>query len=235
MWPAFPASDYYGLSAPCRRHQSATDLPARPGLAARDRRGPPAGFPRSLLTVRRDRHPAMPLHHRHDYAAGLHHGLPCRRHSPTRKFPARPIDNPAEADRRGVGTGARCDPAHVRQVRGWWVRLRGVQTLVPHVCLSVLLAEPAPSGSTGTPRRCQGCCPPSPPSRGPGCPQLHRAAATARRWWSLTSTRSNSASRRTKSATHSSSVPASDLVAADLEAGAAGRVPVVTTQAPSGA
>lgn len=30
MWPAFPASDYYGLSVPCRRHQSATDLPTRP-------------------------------------------------------------------------------------------------------------------------------------------------------------------------------------------------------------
>ncbi len=152
MWPAFPASDYYGLSAPCRRHQSATDLPTAPGLAARDPAGPSAGFPRSLLTVRRDRHPAMPLHHRHDYAAGLHHGLPGRRHSPNRKFPARPLDSPAEAERRAVGTGARCDPAHVRQVPGWWVRLRGVQTLVPHVCLSVLLAEPAPSGSTGTPR-----------------------------------------------------------------------------------
>ncbi len=37
--------------------------------------------------------------------------------------------------------------------------------------LLVLLAGPAPSGSTGTSRRCQGCSPsPAPP--GSGCPQL---------------------------------------------------------------
>ena len=151
---------------------SVGDGPSRPARAGcSDRRGPTARFPRSLLTVRRDRHPAMPLHHRHDYAAGLHHGLPDRRHSPAREFPAPPTKG---------ATGARCDPAHVRQVQGWWVRLRGVQTLVPHVCLSVLLAEPAPSGSSGTSRRCQGRCPPSPPSRGSGCPQLHPTAATAR-------------------------------------------------------
>jgi hypothetical protein len=40
----------------------------------------------------------------------------------------------------------------------------------------VSLAGPAPSGSTGTSRRCQGCFP---PSRGSGCPQLHQTAATA--------------------------------------------------------
>ena len=34
MWPAFPASDYYGSSAPPRRHQPATGLPRRPGRAA---------------------------------------------------------------------------------------------------------------------------------------------------------------------------------------------------------
>ena len=171
-------------------------------LAARVRSGSPAGFPRSLLTVRRDRHPAMPLHHRHGYAADLHHGLPGRRHSPPEEFPTgRP--RTGQADRwPPQPMGTRCDPAHVRQVPGWWVRLRGVQTLVPHVCLSVLLAEPAPSGSTGTSRRCQGRCPPSPPSQGSGCPQLHRTAATARPCRSFTSTRSNSASWRTRSATH---------------------------------
>ena len=164
--------------------------------------GPAAGFPRSLLTVRRDRHPAMPLHHRHGYAAGLHHGLPNRRHSPIREFPTWPT-TPGQAGRGDLSQmGTRCDPAHVRQVRGWWVHLRGVQTLVPHVYLSVLLAEPAPSGSSGTTRRCQGRCPPSPPSQGSGCPQLQPAAATARKWWSLTSTRSNSASRRTISLSH---------------------------------
>ena len=34
MWPAFPASDYYGGSAPPRRPQSTADLPAT-GLAGR--------------------------------------------------------------------------------------------------------------------------------------------------------------------------------------------------------
>jgi hypothetical protein len=28
VWPALPASDYYGSSAPSRRHRPATDLPA---------------------------------------------------------------------------------------------------------------------------------------------------------------------------------------------------------------
>lgn len=31
MWSAFPTSDYYGLSAPYRRHQLATNLPTSPG------------------------------------------------------------------------------------------------------------------------------------------------------------------------------------------------------------
>jgi hypothetical protein len=95
MWSAFPTSDYYELSAPCRGHQSATGLPTRPGTGCPGSVGPPAGFPRSLSTVRRDRHPAMPLHHRHGYAAGLHHGLPGRRHSPDRKFPTPSIERPA--------------------------------------------------------------------------------------------------------------------------------------------
>jgi len=30
MWPAFPTSDYYELSAPSHRRQPATDLPALP-------------------------------------------------------------------------------------------------------------------------------------------------------------------------------------------------------------
>src|SRR5664279_4357555 len=33
-------------------------------------------FPRSLLSGRRVRHPALPLRHRHGYAVDLHHGLP---------------------------------------------------------------------------------------------------------------------------------------------------------------
>jgi len=38
-------------------------------------RGPPGWFPRSLRTVRQGWCPAMPLRHRHAYAAGIHRGL----------------------------------------------------------------------------------------------------------------------------------------------------------------
>jgi hypothetical protein len=67
--------------------------------------------------------------------------------------------------------------------------LRGFTPLVPHVRLLVSLAEPAPSGSTDTSRRCRSCLPPSPASPGSGCSQLHRPAATGRRWRSFTPTR----------------------------------------------
>ena len=80
--------------------------------------------------------------------------------------------------------------------------LRSVQPLVPHVRLSVLLAGPRPSDGAGPPRRCQGCLPPSPSSQGSGCPQLHRAAATARRRRPFITARSESASWRSASLTH---------------------------------
>ena len=75
MWPAFPASDYYGSSAPPRRHQPATGLPADQLAAGRggDRRD---GSHVHSRTVRRGRRPAMPLQPRHGYAAGIHRGLP---------------------------------------------------------------------------------------------------------------------------------------------------------------
>jgi hypothetical protein len=47
-------------------------------------------------------------------------------------------------------------PAHIHQVRAGKA-LRGFTTSVPHVLLSIPLAGPAPSGSTGTSRLCQGC------------------------------------------------------------------------------
>jgi hypothetical protein len=39
MWPAFPTSDYYGSSAPPRRHQPTTDLPAHRPTGRRGRDG----------------------------------------------------------------------------------------------------------------------------------------------------------------------------------------------------
>ena len=88
---------------------------------------------------------------------------PDRRHKPTKEFPTHCCVWVRVAARPG---SARFEPLGI---------LRGFQSLVPHVHLSVWLAGPGPSGSTGPFRRCQGCCPPSPLFQGSGCPQLQRA------------------------------------------------------------
>ena len=75
--------------------------------------------------------------------------------------------------------------------------LRDFETPVPRVLLSVTLAEPAPSGSASTPRRCQDCS--RPPRHLPDQAVLSFTALLrqGRRRWSLTSARIVSASRRT--------------------------------------
>jgi hypothetical protein len=81
--------------------------------------------------------------------------------------------------------------------------LAGVPPLVPALIrLSVLLAEPEPSGGTGPSRRCRGCFPPflAPPRS--GCPQLHQPAATAQRRSPSISARPHGASWRTRSTFH---------------------------------
>ena len=83
----------------------------------------------------------------------------------------------------------RFEPAvHLRGFHHWFTAF---------VHLSVSLAGPGPSGSADPSRRCQGCFPPSPAPPGSGCPQLQRAAATARRGSPFTSPRSRGASWRT--------------------------------------
>ena len=138
-------------------------------------------------TVRRGRRPAMPLQHRHGYAAGLHRGLPT---GDTNRPRSSPPDQTARVRAATQPRSARFELVGL---------LRSVQPLVPHVRLSVLLAGPGPSGSAGPSRRCQGCFPPSPASPGSGCPQLHRTAATSQRRWPLTTARFKSASWRTVS------------------------------------
>jgi hypothetical protein len=187
MWTAFPPSDYYAGSAPPGTHSRRRTCP--PPAWPAGGRATPDGSHVHHLTARQGRCPAIPLRPRHAYAADLHRGLPGRRHKPAKKFPTHRV-------------GARRIPAHIRQVGAGGVPLRGVRTLVPHVHLPVLLAGPGPSGSTGPSRRCRGCCPPSPAPPGSGCPQLHRAAATTRQTRSLTSSRSDGASWRSRSATH---------------------------------
>jgi hypothetical protein len=119
----------------------------------------------------------MPLRHRHGYAADLHRGLPTSAIKPAKEFPAR-HDGQVRAAIQPTSTGFELAAL-----------LRGFTPLVPHVHLLVSLAEPAPSGSTDTSRRCRSCLPPSPASPGSGCSQPHRPAATGRRWRSLTPTR----------------------------------------------
>ncbi len=116
---------------------------------------------------------------------------------------SRPATSPAkEFSNRSCRSGARCYPAPICQVSSWWFRLRGFPMLVPRVHLSASLAGPAPSGSTGASRRCQGCF------RLPRCPpaqvalSFNRPAATGRWRWPPTTARFKNASWRSISAHH---------------------------------
>jgi len=105
---------------------------------------------------------------------------------------------PTELNSFGVQTPSRstlgqrlvhCTPAHIRQVGA---RLRNygasnTSSLTLHLLIS--LDRPALSGSASTSRLRQGRLPPSPALPGSGCPQLHQAAATTQRGWSLTTPR----------------------------------------------
>ena len=186
MWPAFPTSDYYGSSAPPRRHQPTTDLPTGQLAAARvrDHRD---GSHVHLPTVRRDRHPAMPLQHRRGYAADLHRGLPTGDITQPRSSPHR------------IGRGCALLPSPYPPDLSWWHLLRGFQPLVPHVCLSVLLAGPGPSGSAGPSRRCQGCFRPHPRPGDQAALSFTRPAATGRRRCPFITARSKGASWRSVS------------------------------------
>ena len=142
---------------------SAGDGPSRRPAGCWPGRGPPGWFPRSLSNRSTGSAPS--------YAPAASPRLrrrpspwpPGRRHHTGRGVPRTPA----------VRVRAATQPRSARfELVGL---LRGVQPLVPHVHLSVLLAGPGPSGSAGPSRRCQGCCPPSPSSPGSGCPQLQPA------------------------------------------------------------
>ena len=107
-------------------------------------RATPDGSHVHLVIDRRVRHPALPLRHRHGYAADIHHGLPTACHIPAGSSPT--------TKRQRVRTASSPDPPDSSR---WAVK--GRQTLISRVYLLVSLTGPAPSGSTGTPRRCQGC------------------------------------------------------------------------------
>jgi len=164
MWTAFPSSDYYDPSAPPRRHQPATGLPADQ-LAAGRGGGQRDGSHVHSRTVRRVRRPTMPLRLRHEYAAGFPRGLL-----------AGDINRPRSSPHHDAG--ARRCPADPSGCSWWFALERRSYAGSPSLHLPVLLAGPGPSDGAGPSRLCQGCLPPSPTSLGSGCPQLRQPAAT---------------------------------------------------------
>jgi hypothetical protein len=184
MWPAFPSSDYYGPPSHPKTISRQRACPSPPWLGGG--RGDLGWFPRSPCTVRRGRRPAMPLHPRHEYAAGLPRGLVVGTGSRLRS-PGVQI----------TALRVRCCPAHIHQV-GTGSNVKEVQPLVHLRCaFPSLLAGPGSSGSADPSRLCQGCLPSSPALPGSDCPQLHRTAATDRRRSPFISARFHGASWRT--------------------------------------
>jgi len=144
-YPAFPRSEYYGGSAPPA--PSAGVRPIQTPYPGRipDRNGH-GWFPRSLLSGRRVRHPALPLRLRRGYcrsqftaASRPRPWIPCP------EFPARHEER--------VRAAIQPESTGLELAEG----SRGVTTPVPRVYLPVSLTAPAPSGSTGTTRLCRGC------------------------------------------------------------------------------
>ena len=156
MWPALPASEYYGASVLPDGHQPAMGLPS---TELEVRLGAPAGSSHVHHGIdRRVRCSALPRQHRHAYAAGFRRGLPTDTWNRLRSRP------PASG-------GRALRPAQIRQVRAGVV-ITGRQALIPRVHLPVSLAGPGPSGSASPSRRCQGCLPLGSASPEPNCPQL---------------------------------------------------------------
>jgi hypothetical protein len=98
----------------------------------------------------------------------------------SRSLPSAFIRRSGQAPRRCGGSHtARPGPypsglSRVPRSRGFWHWFTSLR-------LSDLLAAPARSDSSRASRLCQDCLPPFPTAPGSDCPQLHRAAATARR------------------------------------------------------
>ena len=168
MWTAFPPSNYYGPSAPPRRHRPTTCLPV-PALAVRQEGRHRSGSHVHLVPI-------------NGIGAQL---FPCNLATST---PQAFLVASPPAHETGFGVAARrnlhpaCVAARPTSTRLEPVAsLRGFNHWFTCVTPSVSLAGPEPSGSTDPSRRCQGCFPPSPALPGSGCPQLHRPAATERR------------------------------------------------------
>jgi hypothetical protein len=117
MWPAFPASDYYGPSAPPRCHQPTAGLPTTAHNGRREGRLRDGSHVHHV-SIDGVGAQLFPMQHRHEYAADLPRGLTtdC-------------IRSASESPPANVADSVRCDPAQIHQV-GAGVSLEGVQPLV---------------------------------------------------------------------------------------------------------
>ena len=143
---------------------SAGNGPSRRPAQCRPVREPAGWFPRSLSNRSTGSAP--------NYAPATSPRLR-RRHSPWPPESATSTDQRVPHTRRRVWVCVATRP----QSAGFEPLgiLRSFRSLVPHVRLSVLLAGPGPSGGAGPSRRCQGCCPPSPPFQRLRLPSASRA------------------------------------------------------------
>jgi hypothetical protein len=160
MRPALPASEYYGGSAPPRPDRSTTN-PTRPTPQAAARAGQDRDGSRVHLLIVDGGGTRLCLCG--IAAATPQHFTPASlpAQETVQEFPTQPSQGKA---------GARRTRPSARFHSRYAIKKR--YTTVPRVCLSISLARPAPSGSTDTPRLCQGRLPPSPVPPRSGCPQL---------------------------------------------------------------
>jgi len=184
MWPAFPASDYYGPSAPARGHQPTAGLPAaaHPGR----RKGDSGTVPTFTMSRSTGWAPSS--------SPEASPRVPRR---PSSRPPTDCIRPASESLPAAIAGGVRCDPAHIHQV-GAGVTLEGVRPLVHFRCaFPSRWTSTGPSGGADPPRRRRSCSRHPPRFRDQAAPELHRAAATARPRSPSISARSHSASWRT--------------------------------------
>ena len=125
------------------------------------------------------------------YSVVIHHQPPADVVTPPQQGP--PTRQPAGLD---AWAAHRARPVSVRFEAV--TTSRQVLTPVPRVYLFALLAVLTPSDSSGPPRLCQGCFPPTRTSLRADCPQLRGSLLRQEpRRWSLTPARTTSASWRT--------------------------------------
>ena len=129
-----------------------------------------ARFPRSQISGRRGRHPAVPLRHRHGYAVDLHRDLPGQPSRTSREFP----DHPQPADNR-------VRAAHQPKSTGLELAIHEEASNTGSSRMPSRLARRArPIRQYQTGPALSRLLPPSPPSRGSGCRQLYPATTMAK-------------------------------------------------------